>query len=92
MDMVPVNRGIIEQVSKRLRSAGILPEEEENDASIICEAAMCNCTILLSSDNHLQTAQQHPNFRKILKEAHIDGDGLVIGRPATIARVFSIRR
>lgn len=92
IDVIPVGRGIVEQVSRKLRSCGALPEEEENDASIIGEAALCNCTMLLSSDWHLIDAQQHPRFREILSGADFDGDQLVIARPRTIANKLSRRR
>ncbi len=90
VDVVPVDTGIVEQISRKLRANGVFPKEEENDASIAAEAALLGCTILLSSDAHLLDAQEHPSFRSVLKESDV-GEALVIARPRTIATRFSGR-
>jgi predicted nucleic acid-binding protein len=87
LNVVPVGNGIVEQISLRLRMAGILPEEEENDASIVAEAALIGCQILLSSDSHLVEAQDEPDFREILTDFDVEG-GIVIARPRTIVQKF----
>ena len=86
LNVIPVGYGIVEQISFKLRAMGILPDEEENDASIISEAALIGCEILLSSDSHLLDAQEHPDFRQVLKD--FDVEPVVIARPATIVRKF----
>ncbi len=48
LNVIPVGHGIVEQISLRLRMARILPDEEQNDASLIAEAALIGCRILLS--------------------------------------------
>ena len=90
-DVIPVGQGIIEQIGRKFREKGILPEREENDAAVISEAALLNCAVLLSSDSHLLDAQAHPLFRSVLKDAQVDGEKLVIAKPRTIATRFSRR-
>ena len=84
---MPVGNGIVEQIGLKLRMAGIVPDEEENDASIIAEAALIGCEILLSSDSHLLEAQEHPDFRQTLKDFDVEG-AIVIARPKTIVQKF----
>jgi predicted nucleic acid-binding protein len=88
LNVIPVGHGIVEQISLKLRMAGILPDEEENDASIIAEAALIGCGILLSADSHLRDAQENPDFRQTLKDCDVDGAALVIARPVTIVEKF----
>ena len=87
LNVVPVGNGIVEQISLKLRMAGIVPDEEENDASVIAEAALIGCQILLSSDSHLLEAQEHPDFRQTLKDFDVEG-AIVIARPKTIVQKF----
>jgi hypothetical protein len=88
LNLIPVGNGIIEQISFKLRSSGVIPEEEENDASVIAEAALIGCSMLLSSDTHMIEAQENPKFLEVLKESHVEGDKLVIAKPRTIVRKF----
>jgi len=88
LNVIPVGHGIVEQISFKLRTSGILPEDEENDASIIAEAALLGCVILLSSDRHFIDAQEHPDFRQLLKDCEVDGDNIVIARPRIIVEKF----
>jgi predicted nucleic acid-binding protein len=88
LNVVPVARGITEQISLKLRLAGILPDEEVNDSFVLAEAALIGCKLLLSSDAHLLDAQRHPAFRAVLAECDVDGDELVIARPRDIAAKF----
>jgi hypothetical protein len=53
LNIVPAGKGIIEQIGLKLRLRGIIPDEEQNDALIIAEAALLGCSILLSSDHHM---------------------------------------
>jgi predicted nucleic acid-binding protein len=87
LNVVPVGKGIVEQISLKLRMNGIIPDEEQNDASLIAEAALIGSELLLSSDSHLLEAQEHPNFRQTLEDFDVEGQ-IVIGRPVTIARKF----
>jgi predicted nucleic acid-binding protein len=54
MEIVPVGQGIVESVARRLRVAGLLPEEEVHDSLILAEAALLGCAVLLTSDAHLR--------------------------------------
>ncbi len=92
LNVVPVGKGITEQISLRLRMKGVLPDEELNDSYIIAESALLGCSILLSSDWHLLEAQEHNRFREVLKESDVDGDSLVIARPRTIVSKFFLRK
>jgi predicted nucleic acid-binding protein len=88
LNVVPVGKGIVEQISFKLRSAGILPNEEANDASVLAEAALIGCQILLTSDSHLIEAQEHPDLRQTLKDFDVEGESIVIARPRTIVQKF----
>lgn len=88
LNVIPVGHGIVDQISLKLRMAGILPDEEENDASTIAEAALIGCGILLTADSHLLDAQENPNFRQTLKDCDVEGEALVIARPVTIVKKF----
>ncbi len=88
INIVAARKGIAERISFKLRSSGLLPDEEANDGFIIAEAALIGCDLLLSSDHHLIEAGIHPEFRKVLKDSDVDGDHMVIGSPRTIARKY----
>ena len=88
LNVIPVGHGIVEQISLKLRMVGIVPDEEQNDASIIAEAALIGCQILLSSDSHLLEAQGHDEFRQTLEDFDVEGANIVIARPATIVAKF----
>ncbi len=92
LNIIPVGKGIAEQISFKLRSRGIIPEEEQNDAAIVAEAALIGCFILLSSDAHLLDAQKHPRFYPLLQECSVDGDKLIIAGPREIVRRFYRKR
>lgn len=87
LNVVPVGNGIVEQISLRLRTAGILPEEEENDAAILAESALIGCGILLTADSHLIDAQEHADFRSTLEGFDVQ-DKIVIARPRIIVQKF----
>jgi len=67
---------------------GIVPDEEQNDAAVIAEAALIGAQILLSSDSHLIETQEHLALRETLRDFHVERS-IIIARPATIARKFS---
>ena len=92
LNIIPVGKGIAEQISFKLRSRGIIPDEEQNDAAIIAEAALIGCSILLSSDGHLIEAAKHPRFYALLEECSVEGDKLLIARPREIVRRFYRKR
>ena len=81
LNIIPVSRGIAEQISFKLRARGIIPE-----------AALIGCSILLSSDGHLLDAQKHPRFYPLLQECSVEGDRLIIAKPREIVRRFYRKR
>jgi len=66
-------------------NGGNTSDEEENDASIIAEAALIGCGILLTADSHLLDAQENPDFRQTLKDCEVEGEALVIARPLSLS-------
>jgi predicted nucleic acid-binding protein len=52
-DFNAVEEAVAANAVRRLRDSGIVPYEERNDASIIAEAAVQNCILLVSRDSHL---------------------------------------
>lgn len=92
MNFIPVGHGIVEQIAFKLRNVGIIPDEEENDSQIIAEAALLGCEMLLSSDRHMLGAHENGDFHALLRDSDVDGDKLVIAKPALIARKFFVRK
>lgn len=92
LNVIPVGRGIIEQIGWKLRNKGIVPEEEENDAAIIAEAALLGCDMLLTSDHHLLEAQENSALLAVLRDCDVAGENLVIATPRKIAGQFFRRR
>jgi predicted nucleic acid-binding protein len=92
LNVVPVGQGIVEQISLTLRMRSIVADEEEKDATIIAESALLGCDILLSSDVHLLDAQEHPAFRRVLEDANVEGDKIIIARPRDLVKKFFRRR
>lgn len=92
LNVIPVGKGIVEQMSLKFRAQGVFPDEEENDASLTAEAALIGCDLLLTSDAHLLEAQEHPKFRHILQSCSVAGENLLIAKPRTIVARFFKRR
>src|SRR5438445_2679189 len=65
VNYVPVGHGIVEETARKIRAAGLVPEEEVHDSFIIAEAALTNVTILLSSDGHLKNID-HAALNRVL--------------------------
>jgi predicted nucleic acid-binding protein len=84
-NFVPVGHGITEITANKIRSAGLLPEEEVNDSLIIAEAALGNCTILLSSDAHISGIDQ---TALSLVLGSCDINKVLLASPAKIVRDF----
>jgi predicted nucleic acid-binding protein len=91
MDFIPVGHGITEAIAVKLRKRGIVPTAEVNDSLIVAEAALANCTILLSSDKHLSEADAVAMTR-VLKEC--DVEPVLVQTPAILVRKFfaSVRK
>lgn len=54
LNFIPVGRGIVAEIGRKLRRVGLIPEAELNDALIVAEAALVGATLLLSSDSHIK--------------------------------------
>jgi rRNA-processing protein FCF1 len=52
-DFNAVQEAVATNALQRLRDSGLIPYEERNDASIVAEAAVLNCVLLVSRDSHL---------------------------------------
>lgn len=86
MNFIPVGHGIAEAIAEKLRKRGVVPTAEVNDSLIVAEAALANCTILLSSDKHLVDADSVVMTRA-LKEC--DVAAVLVQSPAALMRRFS---
>jgi rRNA-processing protein FCF1 len=85
IDFLPVGHGIVEQIARKLRGPRLIPEVERNDSLILAEAALYNCAILLTSDQHLRDADP-VLVGKVLKAC--DVAGVVIRTPIEVIRQF----
>lgn len=84
-NLVPVGHGIVVAISSKIRSAGLLPDEEKNDAEILAEAALLGCGILLTSDAHLRGI----DFERLaLTLQGFDVTAPVIATPREVIRKF----
>jgi len=84
-ELIPVAHGIAERVGRRFREAGLLPEAEVNDGLIVAEAALLNCSLLVTSDAHLRGI----DFVRLAFELHsFDLPAPVIATPREIVRRF----
>jgi hypothetical protein len=84
-----VRRDIVESIGQKLRDCGLIPPEERHDSHIVAEAALSDCEILISSDQHLSLIDKgHLNVA--LKEC--DVYETVIFTPHQIVQTFAGRR
>src|SRR5262245_35570185 len=54
MNFIPVGRGIVAEIARKIRRADLIPDDEVNDSLIVAEAALVAATLLLSSDAHIK--------------------------------------
>jgi hypothetical protein len=85
VDLVAVRHGIAEQVSRRLREARLLPEEEVNDGLIVGETALLRCAILLTTDSHLRGI---PHEHLTLALQALDLTAPIVATPRELIRKF----
>ena len=84
-DLLAVGHGIAEQIGRRLRETGLLPEEEVNDSLIAAETALLGATLLLPGDEHLRGM----DFQRLTFELRsFDVAVPVIATPREIVRKF----
>jgi hypothetical protein len=58
VNFIPVGHGIVEQIGRKIRDRGLIPEEEIHDSFIVAEAALYGATMLVSSDGHIKDMDQ----------------------------------
>jgi hypothetical protein len=58
VNFIPVGHGIVEQIGRKIRASGLIPEEEIHDSFIVAEAALYGATMLVSSDGHIKDIDQ----------------------------------
>lgn len=85
LQFIPVGNGIIERIGDEIRRRGLLPDEERNDSYVIAEAALANCSLLISSDAQVTGVNQE-DLRHLLN--HFDVDPIVILWPAAVVKRF----
>jgi hypothetical protein len=85
MDLEPVGHGIVERIAASIRERGYLPPEEINDSFILAEAALLECLLLVSADNHLLDVPAGP--LKLLLSSYDVAAPLIVS-PRKIARDF----
>jgi predicted nucleic acid-binding protein len=85
VNFISVGHGVVEQVGRKIRARGLIPDEEINDSLIVAEAALYGATMLLSSDGHIKDIDQQ--MLKIELDA-IDVDCPLIASPWKIVNTF----
>ena len=85
VNLVPVGHGIVDAIAAKIRARGLLPDEEKNDAFILAESAVLECSILLTSDAHLR-AVDHERLALLLHASHVAPP--IIATPREIVRKF----
>lgn len=89
LDFLPVGHGIVEAVAKKLRAQHLIPAKEINDSYILAEAALANCTILITSDEHLRAAD--PTLLGLALKS-CDVGVILVRTPAEVVRQFGGKR
>ncbi len=85
LDFIPVGHGIIETVAHKLRGEKLIPALEINDSFILAEAALANCAILITSDEHIRAAD--PTLLRLTLRS-CDVQAIVVRTPREIIRQF----
>jgi hypothetical protein len=89
LDFIPVGHGIVDAVATKLRDQQLIPAREINDSYILAEAALANCTILITSDEHIRAAE--PTLLSLTLRS-CDVGVILVRTPAEIVRQFGGRR
>jgi predicted nucleic acid-binding protein len=80
-----VEMGIAEQVARRPRVCGLIPEPEVHDSFLPPEAALLGCRMLVTADAHLLEA----DFARLsLEMSAFDLDAPVIASPHNVVKKF----
>jgi len=82
---LPFGENTVERAANELRARGLLPVEEVHDSLILAEAALLECSLLLTSDEHLR-AVDHEQATLLLRAYDLAAP--VIATPREIVRKF----
>ena len=77
---------IAENAATALRSAGLIPLAERNDAFILAEAAVLQCILLVSNDSHLLDVDRS-GLRKLFDK--LDLEPPTLASPRQLVRRFT---
>jgi predicted nucleic acid-binding protein len=88
LDFIPVGHGIIQSVADKLRGKDLIPFKEVNDSYILAEAALANCAILMTSDEHIRGAD--PTLLSLTLKA-CDVSPILVRTPSDIVKQFGGR-
>jgi hypothetical protein len=58
VNSIPAGHGMVEQIGRKIRASGLIPDEEIHDSFIVAEAALYGATMLISSDAHIKDIDQ----------------------------------
>lgn len=86
VDLIPVGHGIVECIADKIRDRGFIPQAERNDSLILAEAALLDCKLLLSSDDHLLKANS-PALAALLTVQHDVGCPVIVS-PYQVAKLL----
>jgi len=75
----------VDEVASEIRSRGLLPGQEVHDSLILAEAALLDCGLLLTSDEHLRGID-HERLTLVLNPFELGPP--VIASPREIVRKF----
>lgn len=89
INFIPAGHGICQELARALIDRGLLPEEEKHDALVLAEAALCDASVLLTWDSHLNQIPPG-DLTALLKDRHVGM--LIIKSPATINSLFGKRK
>lgn len=82
---LPYPQTLVDDVAREVRSRGLLPDNEIHDSLILAEAALLNCGLLLTSDEHLRGID-HEHLTLVFNPFELVAP--VIASPREIVRKF----
>ena len=85
VDFNAVEEAVTANAVRRLRDSGVVPYAERNDATIIAEAAVQNCILLVSRDSHLLAVDSE---RLTWQLRELDLPTPVIASPESLIKKF----
>lgn len=84
-DFNAVQEAIAANARQLIRDSGLIPYEERNDASIVAEAAVLDCVLLVSRDSHLTSIDHH---KLALLFRQLDLTTPIIATPENLLKKF----